>query len=171
MKSNHWFDAFVTWAAVVDTTLTITLGGLDEQPSCAALGFLRALRVVRLLRLLTLIPGTEPFLLELKVSMSSVTHVSLLFAIVLFIFAAIGCVIFEDSAKQIYTPEIQQSTNFLSIANAMQQLCILATGDTWNDELIVMQGGMPQRDQWQATAFFLCFQLVAQFVLMNLFVM
>lgn len=53
----------------------------------------------------------------------------------------------------------------------MQQLCILATGDTWNDEMIVMRAGMPTEDRWMATVFFVCFQLVAQFVLMNLFVM
>lgn len=68
-------------------------------------------------------------------------------------------------------PWFLRFANFETLPGTTEALFIFSTGDGWDDEMVTLRSVMPEGDQWQATLFFVVFQLMSQFVLMNLFVM
>jgi hypothetical protein len=171
---SNQFDTLVTFTSAFDTGLELASG--FATASCPSLALLRSMRVVRLLRLLHYFPATKVFIEATLMALPAIRDLVSLLFILMLIMGSIGYTIFKDrydsgTDKGIFTPNWKQYSNFNSVSNALEELLILATGDKWEDEMIELADAGHSSGRWKAYFFSIAFQVMAQFIFLNLFIM
>lgn len=135
---------------------------------------LRVLRVSRLLRLVKKYKRLQDIMEIIQLCLPSMMNVFSLLALVLFIYAVLGCYLFGDVTEG---DAINEFYNFGNFANSILLCFKLATGDDWNRFMfdcarttygcaIGLGCGNPI-----AFVYFLSLKLVITFIMMNLFIL
>ncbi len=117
---------------------------------------LRLVRVLRLLRLITALPKLQLLVGALLKSLSAMGYVSLLLALMFYIYAVTGIHLFGQRAPQY----------FGSLPVALMSLFQMITLDNWSDLFNAAQGAGPVA----AAAYFVSFILLGTMIMLNLFI-
>ena len=127
---------------------------------------LRILRVSRVARLAKAFSGLRVIGTTLVTSLPSLFNISILLLLIFFIYAVAGVKFFGNVTQGEF---LNSQRNFGRFGDAIRLLFILATGESWNE---VMKDAMVYSGSPEAAVFYFCtFVILAQFVMMNLFIM
>ena len=127
---------------------------------------LRILRVSRVARLAKAFSGLRVIGTTLVTSLSSLLNISVLLLLIFFIYAVAGVKFFGNVKQGEF---LNSQRNFSQFGDALRLLFILATGESWNE---VMRDAMIYSGAPEFAIFYFCtFVILAQFVMMNLFIM
>ncbi|MCW5765293.1 MAG: ion transporter [Phycisphaeraceae bacterium] len=117
---------------------------------------LRVVRVLRVFRLVRAVPELRLIVTVLGRSLVSMKHITLLAAIVFYIYAVIGVHMFGPHLKE-----------YASLHEALFTLFRVLTGDNWTD----LRYAMADRPfAWKATAYHVSWIVISTFLLINLIV-
>jgi len=190
----HVFDLAITIVSVADVVEQLYLGGggFGVQQECRVLTSVRTLRVFRLVLIAKkFIPSMGIFVGAVAGSLKKVWALSVVFLVILFVFANVGEVLFTRVFKiEMSSEKYNAWATFGTTSQALQLLFMLSTGDEWENYLNAMLDGHGggsssdynnEEDSWAdmqriierctIICFFLAFQVFATVILMNLFVM
>ena len=179
---NFWYEAWnifdfiVVICSYVDIIFSNLLGSslrmLRVGPQL--LRVLRVLRVARLFRLVRKYKRLQAIMEIIQLCIPSVMNVFALLALVMFIYAILGCYLFYDVTEGEVIEDIYNFTNF---GRAMMLCLGMATGEDWNSYMF--DCARTEYDcaagigcgKWYAYAYFITFKIVVTFVMLNLFIL
>ena len=161
------FDFVLVLTSLVDVYVDATsaaataaggTGGFAFNP--ATLRVLKTVRMARLLRLVRRLKRLRTLIVAFVTALPSFANILLLEAIMLFVFAVLGVSLFAHTPDGEY---IHAHANFDTLQMGYLTLFSAATGENWN-------GLMHECHQahGEAIPFFVVFNLIATFVLLNL---
>ena len=181
-SQNFWYDAwnifdfFIVICSYIDIIFTnvgaTSLRMLRIGPQLIRV--LRVLRVSRLLRLVKKYKRLQDIMEIVQLCLPSMLNVFSLLALVLFIYAVLGCYLFGDITEGRAINDFYNFSNFgLAII-----LCLkMATGEDWNSFMFdcartstACTAGVGCGNL-MAYIYFLTFKLVVTFVMLNLFIL
>lgn len=174
--SDPWnaFDFCVVAGSLAD--LAMAAGNVDLF-SPSLLRALRLFRVARMLRALRMGEGVRALLATLVQSLPSLFNVSVLLALLLFLYAVLGTHFFWAITDG---DELGVRSNFASLSTAMLLLFGSATGEMWNTIMHDLSRGGGCEGQgadalqgcatWAAVPYFVAFSVLSNFVLLNIIV-
>lgn len=116
----------------------------------------RVLRVLRVFRLVRSIPELRLIVTVLAKSIVSMKYITLLAAIIIYIYAVLGVKFFGGSMKE-----------YATLHEAMFTLFRVLTGDNWTD---LRYAFADQPSPWKSTAYHVSWIIVSTFLLINLIV-
>jgi hypothetical protein len=125
---------------------------------------LRILRVSRVARLAKAFSGLRVIGVTLVASLPALGNITALLCLIFYMYAVAAVKLFGNVVDLEF---INSQKNFNSFYGAIRYLFVLSTGESWNE---VMRDAM-ESDSAGAIIFFSTFVVVAQFVMMNLFIM
>ncbi len=135
--------------------LVVVIGSF--LPEVGALGpILRVIRVLRVFRLVRSVPELRLIVTVLIRSVVSMKYITLLAAIIFYIYAVIGVQFFGKSLKE-----------YATLHEALFTLFRVLTGDNWTD---LRYAVADQPFAWKATAYHVSWIVVSTFLLINLIV-
>jgi hypothetical protein len=175
--ADRWsrFDFFLVCTSLFDQIASEVLAGVLPIPPML-LRTLRVLRIVRILRLLRSFKELRSLLVTMIYSFPSLLNVSCLLTLVVFMYAVLGVDLFCFVAHQ---DLIDAGRNFETLGNAALLLFQCLTGDAWSglmveamvsEELGLCTEAAGDCGIWLAIPYFISFQMIGSFVLLNLVV-
>lgn len=165
------FDFTVVVSSVIDVAVIaliewFEIGG-ELSTSRVIVRVFRILRVLRIIRLAKKVPGFRRIVFALRTSAPALANIGSLLGLVVFIYAVLGIFVFGNVKHGTY---VNQYANFASFGRAMLTLLRCATGEEWQSIMKEVQN--PEVGGTElAPLYFLSFISIAQFVMLNLFVM
>lgn len=169
------FDFFLVATAGVDDFLAVDVAAVVPLPPFL-LRVLRVFRILRILRLLKSARGLRDLIVTTILSFPSLLNVSSLLSLVVFIYAVLGVHLFTFLTHQ---ENIDDGRNFDTVANACLLLFQALTGDAWSglmtDAMLSAETGLCEVAAGScgsaiAIPYFVSFELIGSFVLLNLVV-
>ena len=155
-KGRRPLDYFLDGWNVFDFTIVavclLPVGG----PFAAVLRLVRLVRTLRLLRLVTALPRLQLIVGALLKSLGSMGYVTLLLALIFYIYAIIGIQLFGQQAP----------AQFGSLPAAMLSLFQMITLDAWSDLFHAVNRSAPVA----SVLYFLSFILLGTMIMLNLFI-
>ena len=178
--ADSWcrFDFFLVCTSLVDQCAEELLAAVMPIPPMV----LRVLRVFRILRLLRLLKGPKAkgirdLVMTLVLSFPALVNVASLLALITFIYAVLGVVLFTFLVRT--GDNFTDERNFEHLGNAFLLLFQCITGDGWAglmmDATVDESSGLCTDAEgncgtWGALPYFVSYQIVSGFVFLNLVV-
>uniref|UniRef100_A0A8D0HUZ7 Voltage-dependent L-type calcium channel subunit alpha n=1 Tax=Sphenodon punctatus TaxID=8508 RepID=A0A8D0HUZ7_SPHPU len=184
--SDAWnsFDSLVVIGSIVDIVLS-EADVINVSNICSArisITFFRLFRVMRLVKLLSRGEGIRTLLWTFIKSFQALPYVSLLIAMLFFIYAVIGMQVFGKVAMR-DNNQINRNNNFQTFPQAVLLLFRCATGEAWQEIMLACLPGKrcdPESDYNPgeentcgsnfAILYFISFYMLCAFLIINLFV-
>lgn len=155
------FDFSIVALNLVTQIAAWTVGALD-------IGFdlntLRVIRVVRIFRLVKTSQQLRSIAMTLIFSLPALANVGAIMLLVLFMYSVAGMALFGTAPHGDF---VNEHANFESFGSAMITLFRCSTGESWNG---IMHDVSIEAGSAAATAFFVSFLVLGQFMMLNLLV-
>lgn len=132
-----------------------TIVAISLAPNTGVFSILRSLRVIRVLRLISVSSNLKVIVNALIISISNIFWLTILTAIIYYIFAVIGTNLYQKTVPEYFS----------SLADSLFTLFQLTTLDGWSDLARKTEAIHPH-----STVFFVLFILISVFVVLNLFI-
>ena len=161
------FDFCLVCGSLLDVTVEVafTLADINQEAffNPAALRSLKIVRISRLLRLVRHAPRLRTLIVTFVSALPALINVGSLLFLLLFIFAVLGVSLFSHVPMGEF---VDIHANFHTIGVALLTLFRAVTGETWNG---IMHECFASDAAW-AVLYFVPFNLIGSFVLLNLVV-
>ncbi|CAM9972784.1 unnamed protein product [Lampetra fluviatilis] len=186
--SDPWntFDFLIVVGSVIDVVVNEQErdphAGVEEERHRFSITFFRLFRVLRLVKLLSRGEGIRTLLWTFLKSFQALPYVSLLIAMLFFIYAVIGMQLFGRIALQDGT-HINRNNHFQTFLQSILLLFRCATGEAWQEIMLAcMPGqrchpglGLPRHEAFScgssfSVLYFVSFFMLCAFLIINLFV-
>jgi hypothetical protein len=169
------FDFLVVCVTSIELIVdTVSPGRLEEIPGLTSL---RVFRIAKVFRLLAKFQGLTNLFLAVVQALPTIMNVGAILFLLFFIYAILGMNIFGYVKRGEFLTE---RANFESFGVALLTVFRMSTGESWNgimaDTRIVPPHCDPDKQPFSdcgtafAPLYFVSFQLVGQFLMLNLFV-
>nr|XP_032828240.1 voltage-dependent L-type calcium channel subunit alpha-1D-like [Petromyzon marinus] len=180
--SDQWntFDFLIVVGSVIDVVVNEQED--TEERHRFSITFFRLFRVLRLVKLLSRGEGIRTLLWTFLKSFQALPYVSLLIAMLFFIYAVIGMQLFGRIALQDGT-HINRNNHFQTFLQSILLLFRCATGEAWQEIMLAcMPGqrchpglGLPRHEAYScgssfSVLYFVSFFMLCAFLIINLFV-
>ena len=169
------FDFFVALVSLIDWIVN-NINGIDSSflKSFQIIRVLKVLRVSRVVRLVKALKGLEKLIQTLQWSISALINVLSLNIIIYFIFALVGCYLYDGEKYEnfkdsyVYINEYFNMDNFF---NAYLLIFRCSTGENWHNMMMEMAFRNDGRGEGYSIIFFIVGNFITAIILLNLLLM
>jgi len=160
--SNGWnyFDVFIVAISYIPD---------DLLSNSALLSALRILRVFRIFRLIKVFPQLRVITTVMIKSFSSLTYVTFLFGIIMYLYAIIGVILFRGKIV-VHASGGDSVDPYGSIGETCFSLFRILTGEDWTDLRYNLLNNISGYPDWIVTAYHVSWMVVAALLLINIVV-
>ena len=167
------YDFFVVVVTVSEYIYTVISGPDSEEIPGVAI--LRVFRIARIFRLLRKMKGLSDLFLSVLHALPTIINVGSVLGLIFFIYAVLGMHLFGKIKRG---ENLNEHANFETFTMSLLTVFRMSTGESWNAIMNDCQISPPDCDMDVlkncgtpvAIPYFVSFQIVGQFVMLNLFI-